>query len=132
MLIFRNLSPVATILPFVLQLQVTAGYTRLDRLLVRSLRLVVVVLLLGVLVVGEVAVAAASPAELASFVDLTTPRYQKGRPPPPVLAHPTTRSRTPILPTIRTARSSGHTRHTPIMDTSKSHRKSSSSPYLFR
>ncbi|MEQ2167759.1 hypothetical protein GOODEAATRI_007289, partial [Goodea atripinnis] len=108
-------------------LQVTTDYTPRGRHLVHSLRVVVGLFL------GELAVVVeASPAVLASYDEVTTPRCQKGHPPQPMLAYLTTNSRMPILPTTRTVRLSAHILHMPTMDMSKSHRRSSSFPYLFR
>lgn len=84
-------------------------------------------------VAAAVAVAAlVSPAVLASYVALTTPRYRRRRLPPLMLAWPTTSSRMPILPITRTAPLSDHMLHMQIMDMLNWRPRSLSSPSLFR
>lgn len=104
------------------------GCTQQDRPLAPSPRAAVE----GPPLVAAWAVEVVSQAAPASFVGLTTPRPQRGRPAQLTLQHPTTLSRTLTLPTTRTALSSARTLHTPTMVTSKWHLRSWFFPFLFR
>lgn len=79
--------------------------------------------------VAAAVVVGVSPAALASYDGLTTPRQQKRRLHPPALS---ISSRAPTLPITRTVPLSAHIPLMAIMDLSKWHPRYLSSPFLFR
>lgn len=105
------------------------GCTPHGRPLFHSPRVVVGVLFLVVWVAAAAVVVGVSPAVLASYGGLTTPRQQKLHLPPAV---PSISSRVPTLPITRTVPLSAHILLMPIMDMSKWHPRYLSSPFLFR